>query len=62
MADIIDFRARAKPLCSLKKIDKNNIENGKIILFSGVRIERDVELKTNSIKTNETVFLTTKTR
>ena len=46
MADIIDFRTRRK---SYKKTEKTNHpqeEMGQIILFSGVRIEREETIHT----------------
>ena len=62
MADIIDFKSKATT--HRKKIDSNvkNNEMGEIILFSGVRFERDENLKDEIKLSKDGVLLHSKTR
>lgn len=41
MADIIDFRAKSKLYRNTSKMNDSQTKLGQIILFSGVRIQRD---------------------
>lgn len=56
MADIIDFRAKSKPYRKQRKNDDEMVKFGQIILFSGVRIERD-EITTSDSQTNKSTGL-----
>lgn len=62
MADIIDFRAKTKAFRKNNKPTDNGVKMGEIILFSGVRIQRDdvTELDTQLPKHDQ--FLETKSQ
>lgn len=60
MADIIDFRAKAKPYRKQNELNINASELGKIILFSGVRIERDEMPTLETDLTKSVTFLNSK--
>lgn len=53
MADIIDFRTKRKPRQKSKNTDHMQNKPGQIILFSGVRIERE-ENSNHNIQVNDT--------
>ncbi|MGL1922059.1 MAG: hypothetical protein OCD03_13625 [Hyphomicrobiales bacterium] len=60
MADIIDFRAKAKPYRKQSQSKTEETQLGQIILFSGVRFQRDEDV-TFENQTNKTQkFLSTK--
>lgn len=46
MADIIDFRTRSKSYRKVKDTNQDQQKMGQIILFSGVRIEREETVNT----------------
>lgn len=60
MADIIDFRAKSKPYHKQFKNTDLQTKMGQIILFSGVRFERDETENIDSKVEKTTEFLTSK--
>lgn len=60
MADIIDFRAKSKPYRKANTSKDSSVELGQIILFSGVRFERDETTQLDDGINKSSDFLTSK--
>lgn len=61
MADIIDFRAKAKPYHKQSQEKTDSTKLGQIILFSGVRFQRDEDVDFEIQHAKSVEFLTSKT-